>query len=119
MPSSQSWTSKITIIFSCLHIHERTNLTKPDFQKENLKFNKHLKLATTDQSAASLLGLCKHFAQFTRFEGEGHKCSQVDAEKYKHFLFSKIAVFMKYREIYVRVFAIIKQPTEHIDVCIV
>ncbi len=35
---------------------------------------------TTDQSAASLLGICEHFALFTRFEGEGHKCSQVDAE---------------------------------------
>ncbi len=46
-------------------------------------FNKLLKSATTAQSAASLLGLCEHFAQFTRFEGEGRKCSQVDAEKYK------------------------------------
>ncbi len=34
VPSSQSWTSKITIIFSCLHIHERTSLTEPDFQKK-------------------------------------------------------------------------------------
>ncbi len=33
VPSSQSWTSKITIIFSCLHIHEQTSLTEPDFQK--------------------------------------------------------------------------------------
>ncbi len=38
---------------------------------------------TTDQSAASLLGLCKHFLQFTRFEGEGHKFSQVNVEKCK------------------------------------
>ncbi len=48
-----------------------------------LKFNKLLRSATTDQSAASLLGLCEHFAQFTSCEGEGHKCSQVDAGKYK------------------------------------
>ncbi len=82
VPSYQSWTSKITIIFSCLHIDERTSLTKPDFQKKKLKFNKS---ATTDQSATSLLGLCEHFEQFTRFEGEGHKCSLVDAEKYKLF----------------------------------
>ncbi len=33
VPSSQSWTSKITIIFSCLHIHQQTCLTEPDFQK--------------------------------------------------------------------------------------
>ncbi len=48
-----------------------------------LKFNKLLKSATTDQSVASLLGFGEHFVQFTRFEGEGHKCSQVDAKKYK------------------------------------
>ncbi len=30
---------------------------------------------------------------------------------YKLFLFSKIAVFLRFREIYVHVFAIIKQPT--------
>ncbi len=48
-----------------------------------LKINKLLKLATTYQSAESLLGFYEHFVQFTRFEGEGHKCSQVDAEKYK------------------------------------
>ncbi len=53
----------------------------------SLKFNKILKSATTDQSEASLLGLCEHFVQFTRFEGEGHKCSQVDAEKYKLIFF--------------------------------
>ncbi len=61
VPSSQSWTSKITLIFSCLHIHEWTSLTKPDFQQKQLKFNKLLKSATTDQLAASLLGLCEHF----------------------------------------------------------
>ncbi len=118
MPSPQSWTSKITIIFSCLHIHEQTSLTKPDFQNIFLKFNKLLKLAKTDQSEASLLGLCEHFVQFTRFEDKGHMCSQVDAEKYKlFFLFSKIAVFLKYREIYIHAFAIIKQPTKNIGVC--
>ncbi len=35
------------------------------------------------------------------------------------FLFTKIAVLLMYREIYVHVFAIIKQPTQHTDVCIV
>ncbi len=50
-----------------------------------LKFNKFLRSVTTDLSAASLLGLCEHFAQFPRCEGEGHKCSQVDAEKYNRF----------------------------------
>ncbi len=55
---------------------------------------------TTDQSAASLLGLCEHFALLTRFEGEGHKCSQVDEEKYKLIFFiTKIVVFLMYREI--------------------
>ncbi len=119
VPSSQSWTSKITITFSCLHIHERTSLTKSDFQKSFLKFNKRLKLATTDQLATSLLGLCEHFALFTRFEGEGHKCSKVDAKKHKHLLFTKIVVFLMYREIYVHRFAIIKQPTWHTGFCIV
>ncbi len=85
VPSSQSWTSKITIIFSCLHIHEQTILTLLDFQNFFGKFNKLLKSATTDQLAASLLRLCEHFAQFTRFKGEGHKCSQFDVEKYKLF----------------------------------
>ncbi len=83
MPSSQSWTSDFILIFSGLHIYEQTSLTKPDFQKIDMKFNKLLKSATTDQSAASLLGLCEHFAQYTGGEGEGHKCSQVDAVKYK------------------------------------
>ncbi len=59
------------------------NSFKGAYLKDFLKFNILLKSATTDQSTASLLGLCEHFAQFTRFEGEGHKCSQVDAEKYK------------------------------------
>ncbi len=34
-------------------------------------------------------------------------------------LFSKIAVFLMYREIYVHIFAIIKQCTQHTGVCIV
>ncbi len=72
------------------------------FKKFTLKFNQLLRSATTDQSVAFLLWLCEHFAQFTRCDGEGHKCSQVDAEKYKLiFLFPKIAVFLMYREIYV------------------
>ncbi len=31
--SSQRWTSNVTLIFLCLHIHERTSLTDLDFQK--------------------------------------------------------------------------------------
>ncbi len=57
------------------------------------------------------MGIGSHFAQFTRRECEGHKCSQADAGKYKLLFFSKIAVFLRYREIYIHVFAIIKQPT--------
>ncbi len=37
VPSSQSWTSKITMIFSCLHIHEWTSLTKTDFQQKQIE----------------------------------------------------------------------------------
>ncbi len=105
VPSSQSCTSKFTIIFSYLHIHEQTSLTEPDFWFFFLKFSKLLKSAPTDQSATSLLGLCGHFAQFTRFEGEGHKCSQFDVEKIQTvFLFSKIAVFLMYKEIYISMY---------------
>ncbi len=32
-------------------------------------------------------------------------------------MFSKIAVFLMYRERYVHVFVIIKQPTQHIGIC--
>ncbi len=79
-----------------------------------MKFNKLLKLATTDQSAASLLGLCEPFALFTNFEGEG-RYGKIQTD----FLFTKIAVLLVYREIYVHIFAIIKQPTQHTGVCIV
>ncbi len=39
--------------------------------------------------------------------------------KNTNFLFSKIAVFLMYREIYIHVFVIFKQPTYHIGICIV
>ncbi len=45
-----------------------------------LKFDKLLKSATTDQSAASILGLC--YILHT-LQGEGHKCSQADLGKSK------------------------------------
>ncbi len=48
-----------------------------------LEFNKLKKYFQTDQSVVSLLGWCEHFAQITRWEGEGQKCSHVDVEKYK------------------------------------
>ncbi len=52
-------------------------------------------------------------------QGEGHKCSQVDAGKYKNNFFTEIAIFLIYREIYVHIFAIIRKPTQHTGICIV
>ncbi len=113
VPSSQSRSSNImniTTIFWCLHIHERTSLTKQSqiFKKFTLKFNKLLKSATTDQSAASLLGLCTVYkAWWWRSQVFTSWCGKIQTD----FFFSKIAVFLMYMEIYVHVFAIIKQPT--------
>ncbi len=109
--SSLIGTSHVTVIFSCLNIHIQTSLSDLDFQN-----NDFLRLATTDQSVASLLGLCYILLIL---QGEGHKSSQADAGKYKIiFCFMKIAVFLKYREIYVHICVIIKQPTQHTGVCI-
>ncbi len=59
----------------------------------------------TDQSATYFLRICSHFVQFKRRECESHKPSQADARKYKlFFLFSKIAVFLRYREIYISMY---------------
>ncbi len=75
--SSLSGTSNVTLIFSCLHIHERTSLSS---FKMTLKFNKLLRLATTVQSAASFTGIVRIFcAVYNVWRGS----SQVDAGKYK------------------------------------
>ncbi len=57
-----------------------------------LKFNKLKKTFQTDQSAASLLGWCEHFARITSWEGEGHKCSHIDVEKYTFFVFQDSSI---------------------------
>ncbi len=53
-------------------------------------------------------------------QGEGYKCSQAEAGIYKQiFCLSRItAVFLMYKEIYVHIFAIIKQPTLYTGICI-
>ncbi len=55
-------------------------------------------------------------------QGVKVKVTSVDklmGEIQTNFLFTKIAVFLLYREIYVHIFVIIKHTTQHTGVCIV
>ncbi len=82
--SSQSWTSNITLIFSCLHIHERTILTKPDFQKIDDNW----------PISGIFTGIVRHIVHFEslkrwRSQVFSSWCGKIQTD----FLFSKIAVF--------------------------
>ncbi len=70
-----------------------------------LKFNKLLKSATTDQSATSLLGIVRTFCavhKVWRWRSQVFTswCGKIQTD----FLFSKIAAFLMYRQIYMYIY---------------
>ncbi len=74
-----------------------------------LKFNK-LKNISNWPTGSIFTGIVQHIAHFKSLKGWRSQvftrwCGKIQTE----FLFSKIAVFLMYREIYIYVFAIIKQ----------
>ncbi len=97
MVSDNPWCSLLTICslrwkYNVTFTHCIPNHSQPEWMTINRFFFKWIwnlinfkKTFQTDQSATYLLGICSHFAQFTRCECEGHKCSQADARKYKLF----------------------------------
>ncbi len=121
VPSSQSWTSKITIIFSCLHIHDRTSLTKPVFQQQqNWNLVNFFKIGDNWPISGIFTGIVRTFCavyKVWRWRSQVFTswCGKIQTD----FLFTKIVVFLMYREIYVYIFAIIQKSKQHTGVCIV
>ncbi len=94
VPSSQSWTSKISIIFSCLHIHKQTSLAEPDFQKRFFEILYTFKIGDNWPIGSIFTGIVQTFwAVYKVWRWRSQVFTSWCGKIQTDLLFSKIAVF--------------------------